>query len=89
MERIVSWYINGLQGITETPTSQKIVDTTSRRCFSSWVNFKINFFWLSSNKLEIEDCIKFACVCGLLTCLGEGASSNNHIMRRLINFWDL
>ena len=24
-------------------------------------------------KLEIEDCIKYAIVCGLLTCLGEGA----------------
>ena len=24
----ISWYINGSQGITETPTSQKIVDTT-------------------------------------------------------------
>jgi len=24
----VAWYINGSQGITETPTSQKIVDTT-------------------------------------------------------------
>ena len=26
-----------------------------------------------SNELEIEDCVKFASVCGLLTCLGEGA----------------
>ena len=26
-----------------------------------------------SNELEIKDCIKFAVVCGLLTCLGEGA----------------
>ena len=26
-----------------------------------------------SNEQEIEDCIKFAGVCGLLTCLGEGA----------------
>jgi len=24
----VAWHINGLQGITETPTSEKIVDTT-------------------------------------------------------------
>ena len=27
-ENPVSWYINGLQGISETPTSQTIVDTT-------------------------------------------------------------
>ena len=26
-----------------------------------------------SNKIEIENCIMFANVCGLLTCLGEGA----------------
>ena len=26
-----------------------------------------------SNEKEIEDCIKFAGACGLLTCLGEGA----------------
>ena len=26
-----------------------------------------------TTKQEIEDCIKFAGVCGLLTCLGEGA----------------
>ena len=24
-------------------------------------------------KLEIQDCVNFASVCGLLTCLGEGA----------------
>jgi len=24
----IAWYINGMQGITEIPTSQKIVDTT-------------------------------------------------------------
>ena len=39
----------------------------------SWLNFKINLFGYPSNKLEIQDCIKFACVCGLLTCIGEGA----------------
>ena len=26
-----------------------------------------------SNEFEIQDCINFASVCGLLTCLGEGA----------------
>ena len=70
----VSWYINGLQGITETPTSQKIVDTTGAGdAFLAGLISKLISSGYPSNKLEIEDCIKFASVCGLLTCLGEGA----------------
>ncbi len=70
----VSWYINGLQGITETPSSQKIVDTTGAGdAFLAGFISKLISSGYPSNKLEIEDSIKFACVCGLLTCLGEGA----------------
>ena len=70
----VSWYINGLQGITETPTSQKIVDTTGAGdAFLAGLISKLISSGYPSNKQEIEDCIKFAGVCGLLTCLGEGA----------------
>jgi len=70
----VSWYINGLQGITEAPTSQKIVDTTGAGdAFLAGLISKLISFGYPSNELEVEDCIKFAGVCGLLTCLGEGA----------------
>jgi len=70
----VSWYFNGLQGITETPTSQKIVDTTGAGdAFLAGLISKLISSGYPSNKLEIEDCVKFASVCGLLTCLGEGA----------------
>jgi len=70
----VSWFINGLQGITETPTSQKIVDTTGAGdAFLAGLISKFISFGYPSNELEVEDCIKFAGVCGLLTCLGEGA----------------
>ncbi len=70
----VSWFINGLQGITETPTSQKIVDTTGAGdAFLAGLISQLISSGYPSNELEIEDCIKFACVCGLLTCLGEGA----------------
>jgi len=70
----VLWYINGLQGITETPSSQKIVDTTGAGdAFLAGLISKLISSGYPSNKLEIEDCIKFAGVCGLLTCLGEGA----------------
>lgn len=70
----VSWYINGFQGITQTPTSQKIVDTTGAGdAFLAGLISKFISPGYPANKLEIEDCIKFAGVCGLLTCLGEGA----------------
>ena len=70
----VAWYINGLQGITETPSSQKIVDTTGAGdAFLAGLISKLISSGYPSNKQEIEDCIKFAGVCGLLTCLGEGA----------------
>jgi len=70
----VSWYINGLQGITKTPTSQKIIDTTGAGdAFLAGFISKLISSGYPSNELEIEDCIKFASVCGLLTCLGEGA----------------
>ena len=70
----VSWYFNGLKGITETPTSQKIVDTTGAGdAFLAGLISQLIYSGYPSNKPEIEDCIKFASVCGLLTCLGEGA----------------
>jgi len=70
----VAWYINGLQGISETPNSQKIVDTTGAGdAFLAGLISKLIASGYPSNEIEIEDCIKFACVCGLLTCLGEGA----------------
>ncbi len=70
----VVWFINGLQGMTETPSSQKIVDTTGAGdAFLAGLISKLISNGYPSNVLEIEDCIKFASVCGLLTCLGEGA----------------
>ncbi len=70
----VLWYINGLQGITETPTSQEIVDTTGAGdAFLAGFISKLISSGYPSNAQEIEVCIKFACVCGLLTCFGEGA----------------
>jgi len=70
----VAWYINGLQGITETFSSQKIVDTTGAGdSFLAGLISKLISSGYPSNELEIEDCIKNAGVCGLLTCLGEGA----------------
>jgi fructokinase len=73
-EKPIAWYINGLQGITEISHSQKIVDTTGAGdAFLSGFISKLITSGYPSNKSEIEACIKFASVCGLLTCLGEGA----------------
>ena len=70
----VEWYINGLQGITEISHSQKIGDTTGAGdAFLSGLISKLITSGYPSNRLEVEECIKFASVCGLLTCLGEGA----------------
>jgi len=70
----VEWYINGYQGITKTPNSQRIIDTTGAGdAFLAGLISKLIASGYPSNEQEIEDCIKFAGVCGLLTCLGEGA----------------
>ena len=83
----VVWYINGLQGITETPTAQKIVDTTGAGdAFLAGFISKLISSGYPSNKLEIEDCIKFASVCGLLTCLGEGAIEQHPYYEKVNKF---
>ena len=70
----VEWFINGYQGTTDTPNSQKIVDTTGAGdAFLAGLISKFIFSDYPSNEIEIQDCVNFASVCGLLTCLGEGA----------------
>jgi fructokinase len=83
----VAWYINGLQGITETFSSQKIVDTTGAGdAFLAGLISKLISSGYPSNELEIEDCIKFASVCGLLTCLGEGAIEQQPYYEKINKF---
>ncbi len=70
----IAWHINGFQGITNTSSSQTIVDTTGAGdAFLAGLISKLISSGYPSNKIEIENCIKFASICGLLTCLGEGA----------------
>ena len=70
----VAWYINGFQGTTEPPVSQNIIDTTGAGdAFLAGLISKLISSDYPSNEFEIDDCVKFASVCGLLTCLGEGA----------------
>ena len=73
-ENPVSWYINGIQGTTEIFDSQIIVDTTGAGdAFLAGLISKLIASGYPTNELEIKDFVKFASVCGLLTCLGEGA----------------
>ena len=73
-ENPIAWYVNELQGYTETPDSQKIIDTTGAGdAFLAGFISKLVASGYPSNELEIKDYLKFAGVCGLLTCLGEGA----------------
>ena len=76
-----------MKGITETPTSQKIVDTTGAGdAFLAGLISKLISSGYPSNTFEIEECIKFASVCGLLTCLGEGAIEQQPDYAKVIKF---
>ena len=70
----ISWFINGVKGKTEVINSYKIVDTTGAgdAFLAGFISQLISFDY-PSNELEIQNFVKFASICGLLTCLGEGA----------------
>ena len=70
----ISWFINGLEGNTEVLNSSKIEDTTGAGdAFLAGFISQLISFGYPSKELEIQNCIRFASICGLLTCLGEGA----------------
>ena len=70
----IVWYFNRIEGNTDIPGSGKIVDTTGAGdAFLAGLISKLISSDYPSNRLEIENCVKFASACGLLTCLGEGA----------------
>lgn len=72
--RPISWYINGFSGTSEVLNSDNIIDTTGAGdAFLAGFISKLISSNNSLKELEIKDCIKFASICGLLTCLGEGA----------------
>ena len=70
----IYWFLNGVQGMTEVLKSPKIIDTTGAGdAFLAGLISQLLSFDYPSNESEIQSCVKFASVCGLLTCLGEGA----------------
>ena len=73
-ENPIFWLINGVQGTTEVLKSLKIIDTTGAGdAFLAGLISQLLSFDYPSNESEIQNCVKFASICGLLTCLGEGA----------------
>ena len=73
-ENPISWFINDVKGTTTVINSYKIIDTTGAgdAFLAGFISQLLSFDYLS-NESEIQKCVKFASVCGLLTCLGEGA----------------
>jgi len=70
----ISWFINGIEGRTEVINSCKIVDTTGGGdAFLAGLISKLISLDYPLKELEIKDIINYASICGLLTCLGEGA----------------
>ena len=70
----ISWFINGVQGTTEVINSFEIIDTTGAGdSFLAGLISKLLILEYPSNESEIQNCVRFASLCGLLTCLGEGA----------------
>ena len=70
----ISWFINGFQGKTKVLNSSEIIDTTGAGdAFLAGLISKFISSGYPSNEFEAQTCIRFASVCGFLTCLGEGA----------------
>ena len=71
----INWYLNGIKGSNEVVKhTSKIIDTTGAG--DAFLAGLISRLYLDSNlndQATIKEIIKFASVCGLLTCFGEGA----------------
>ena len=73
-DKPISWFINGFQDTTKVLKSHSIVDTTGAGdsflagLISRFINRKEDF-----DKDSLINHIQFASVCGLISCLGEGA----------------
>ena len=70
----ISWFIHGIKGATEVLNSFEIIDTTGAGdAFLAGLISQLLSSEYPLKELEIHSCIRFAGICGLLTCLGEGA----------------
>ena len=73
----IFWYINGVKGQNEVINSKQIIDTTGAGdAFLAGLISKLCKDSFCKNELTISSYVKFASICGFLTCLGEGAIEN-------------
>ncbi len=71
----INWYINGINGSNKVVKHMsKIIDTTGAGdAFLAGLISRYYFDSHLDNHSKIKENIRFASVCGLLTCFGEGA----------------
>jgi len=71
----INWYLSGIKGSNEVVKhTSKIIDTTGAGdAFLAGLISRYYFNSNLNNNFKIKENIKFASICGLLTCLGEGA----------------
>ena len=83
----VTWYINGMEGKTKIFNSSKIIDTTGAGdAFLAGFISQLILFGYPTNLVEAQSCVRFASVCGLLTCLGEGAIEQQPYYKKVKQF---
>ena len=84
----ISWFINGVEGNTEVIKSSKIIDTTGAGdAFLAGLISQLISSEYPSNESQIQDCVRYASVCGLLTCLGEGAIEQQPVHSKVNEFF--
>jgi len=71
----INWYLNGIKGSNEVVKHTSVItDTTGAGdAFLAGLISRLYFDSNLNDQSSIKEIIKFASVCGLLTCLGEGA----------------
>ena len=83
----ILWLIDGIQGSTSINHEMEIVDTTGAGD-SFLAGFISQLVHSSStmNKIEINNCVRFANVSGLLTCHAKGAIEAQPTYSDVLNF---
>ncbi len=86
-DKPISWFIEGIQDRTNVLESSEIVDTTGAGdSFLAGLISQLLIRNKNSDKRYFNKIIKFASVCGLLTCLGEGAIDPQPNVKRVQDF---
>ena len=86
-EKPISWFIDGIQDVTQVSKASRIIDTTGAGdsflagLISQFLSQNVNF-----TQKTLGNHIQFASTCGLITCLGEGAIEPQPSVRQIQDF---